>query len=40
MLTRQMLREKLLAFGNSVEKLIQSIAPYGYVEVQLWFRPE
>ena len=39
-LTKQMLREKLRAFGDSVEKLIQSIAPYGYVEVQLWSRPE
>ena len=39
-LTKQMLLEKLRAFGDSVEKLIQSIAPYGYVEVQLWFRPE
>ena len=39
-LTKQMLLEKLRAFDDSVEKLIQSIAPYGYVEVQLWFRPE
>ena len=40
MLTKQMLLEKLRAFGDSVEKLIQSIAPHGYVEVQLWFQPE
>ena len=36
--TKQMLLEKLHAFGDSQEELIRSIAPYGYVEAQLWDR--
>ncbi len=38
-LTKQMLIEILSTFDDSPEKLIQSIAPYGYVEAQLWYRP-
>ena len=37
--TKQMLLEKLHAFGDSQEELIRSIAPYGYVEAQLWDKP-
>ena len=37
--TKQMLLKKLHAFGDSQEELIRSIAPYGYVEVQLWDKP-
>lgn len=39
-LTKQMLIERLHAFDDSLERLVQSIAPYGYVEAQLWYRPE
>ena len=38
-LTKQTLFERLHIFDNSLESLIQSIAPYGYVEAQLWYRP-
>ena len=38
-LTKQMLLEKLRAFDYSVEKLIQSIAPYGYGRRGLHSRP-
>ena len=38
-LTKQMLNERLHAFDDSPERLVQSIAPYGYVEAQLWYRP-
>ncbi len=38
-LTKQMLTERLHAFDDSPERLILSIAPYGYVEAQLWYRP-
>jgi len=38
-LTKQMLIEKLHTFDDSPEKLVLSIAPYGYVEAQLWYRP-
>ena len=37
--TKQMLLKKLHAFGDSQEELIRSIAPYGYVEAQLWDKP-
>ncbi len=37
--TKQMLLKKLHAFGYSQEELIRSIAPYGYVEAQLWDKP-
>jgi len=38
-LTKQMLIERLHTFDNSPERLVLSIAPYGYVEAQLWYRP-
>ena len=38
-LTKQMLIERLHIFDDSLESLIQSIAPYGYVEAQLWYGP-
>ena len=38
-LTKQMLIERLHTFDDSPESLIRSIAPYGYVEAQLWYRP-
>ena len=38
-LTKQTLIERLHAFDDSPERLILSIAPYGYVEAQLWYRP-
>ena len=38
-LTKQMLIERLHNFYDSSERLILSIAPYGYVEAQLWYRP-
>ncbi len=38
-LTKQTLIERLRTFDDSLENLIQSIAPYGYVEAQLWYRP-
>lgn len=37
-LTKQMLMERLLLFDDSPERLVLSIAPYGYVEAQLWYR--
>lgn len=39
-LTKQMLMERLHTFGDSPENLVRSIAPYGYVEAQMWYRPE
>ena len=39
-LTKKMLLERLHLYGDSPEKLIQSIYPYPYFEAQLWFRPE
>ena len=38
-LTKQMLIERLHTFDDSLESLVRSIAPYGYVEAQLWYRP-
>ena len=38
-LTKQTLMERLHLFDDSPERLVQSIAPYGYVEAQLWYRP-
>ena len=38
-LTKQMFIERLHAFDDSPDSLIRSIAPYGYVEAQLWYRP-
>ena len=37
--TKQILLEKLHEFGDSQEKLVRSIAPYGSVEAQLWDKP-
>ena len=39
-LTKELLREKLRAFDNSLEKLLESIPPFRYVEAQIWCRPE
>ena len=38
-LTKQMLIDRLHTLDDSLERLVQSIAPYGYMEVQLWYRP-
>ncbi len=37
--TKRMLLEKLHEVGDSQDELIRSIAPYGYVEAQLWDKP-
>ena len=34
--TKRMICEKIRASGGSLEELVRSIAPYGYVEAQLW----
>ena len=38
--TKETIREKLRAFDDSLEKLLESIPPCRYVEAQVWFRPE
>ena len=38
-LTKRRLIERLHTFDDSPERLVRSIAPYGYVEAQMWYRP-
>lgn len=38
--TKETIREKPHAFDDSLEKLLESIPPFRYVEAQVWFRPE
>ena len=38
--TKETIREKLRDFDDSLEKLLESIPPFRYVEAQVWCRPK